>query len=199
MTNSLSQEVKSGRIRRPVYDESPFMSFSITERKKAITVARGTKLKVVSGEQDADGDMIETTIQQVRMVDESQFVKLYTGQISALFELSKPAIKVFGLLMNEQQTRIGTDQVFLSFKIAQRMCIANGWPAITQVSYSRGIADLSDAKIIAACSNGAGWFFVNPAIVFNGDRARFITEFRKKPKSVGMDTKTQDMFKEIEF
>ena len=159
---------------RVVYDENPFLRFTVTAKKRSMTVAKGTEAHT------DQGDLMETTIAQIRYVDEDQFVKLFTSQVVALFDLSASGLKVFSLLLCEQQTKIGTDLIFFSKKQADKYAKTKG-KKISSSTYTRGITDLINAKIIAGADSGIGFFYINPAVVFNGDRARFITEYRKTP------------------
>ena len=158
---------------RQIYAENPFLGFTVTAHKRSMTVSRGTEIVSEDG-----GESFETTIAQVKLVDEGQFIKLFTGQVSALFNLCSAGIKTFGLLLVEAQSGIGSDRVFFSFSEAKTNAKKNGFD-ISKSTYTRGINDLLKSEIIAASEKGQGWFFINPAIIFNGDRARFVTEYRK--------------------
>ncbi|MBL1506096.1 hypothetical protein ELC70_28465, partial [Klebsiella pneumoniae] len=60
----------------------------------------------------------------------------------------------------------------------------------------RGIKELIEKRIIAK-TNEKNWYFINPAIVFNGDRARFVSEIIKKKEVMEGQTEntvsTRDM------
>lgn len=167
---------------RAIFDKNPFLNFTVTANKRKMTVAKGSVIKgeVVEGQED-DIKTFETTIAQTQLVDEDKFIKVFTGQVSAIFDLSAAGIKMFGLLLVEAQKGIGGDMVYLTPAIVAKLAKAQG-KNMSSSTFSRGISDLIDAKIIAACSQGQGWFFINPAIIFNGDRARFVTEYHK-PKT----------------
>lgn len=49
--------------------------------------------------------------------------------------------------------------------------------------FYRGIKELIEKRIIAK-TNEKNWYFINPAIVFNGDRARFVSEIIKKKEAM---------------
>ena len=53
-------------------------------------------------------------------------------------------------------------------------------------SFYRGIAELIQRGLIAE-SDITGKYFTNPAIYWNGDRARFITEMKQAPQILGPD------------
>jgi len=161
---------------REVFAQNPFLSFTVTANKRQMTVSKGS---VITSDDEENPEEFQTTIAQIKLVDSEQFIKLYTGQIANIFELSPAGIKLFGLLLVEVQKKIGGESVYLTYKVIEALAKQNG-KTISQSTYSRGIKDLIEAKIIADNILGAGWFYINPALLFNGDRARFVTEYRKK-------------------
>lgn len=187
MTQAQSEIKKT----RKVFEKNPFLTFTITANKKKMTVSKGS---VITGTTETGEDVeVETTIAQSRLVDEESFVKVFTSQVSAIFDLSSSGIKLFTLLLIEAQKGIGGDMVFLTPSIVAKLAKGSN-KAISGSTYHRGINDLIDAKIIAAASLATGWFYINPAIIFNGDRARFVTEYHK-PKKEKMVNKSQQTLK----
>jgi hypothetical protein len=157
------------------FDTNPFMTgAAVKTKKKNLTVARGTALvDAESGEQQ-----MTTTIAQIKHVDEEQFVKIFSSQIKMYFDLTQPGFKVFMLLMGEVQKAIGVDKVYMTHTAAEKAAKAMG-NTLSRSVFDRGVIDLCANQVIAL-SDEKGWYFINPAILFNGDRARFVTEFRKK-------------------
>lgn len=165
---------------RAIFDTNPFLTFTLTANKRSMTVAKGSVVKgTVNGTDDEE--IFETTIAQKTMVDADQFVKVFSSGVAAIFDLSSPGVKMFSLLIIEAQKGIGGDLVYLSPAIVNKLAKSNG-KTMSSSTFSRGISDLVNAKILAASSQGQGWFYINPAIIFNGDRVRFVTEYHK-PKT----------------
>jgi hypothetical protein len=54
---------------------------------------------------------------------------------------------------------------------------------LSESIFYRGIKELIEKRIIAK-TNEKNWYFINPAIVFNGDRARFVSEIIKKKEAM---------------
>jgi hypothetical protein len=158
----------------PIYSENPFMTgISLKTKKRKLTVARGTSLTDVdTGEQE-----LTTTIAQIKEVDEEQYIKVYSGKIKFYFDLSSAGFKVFMLLLQSVQQTVGLDRVYMTHQRASKSMEAMGG-TLSRAVYDRGVNDLCAKKVIAACDE-SGWFFINPAIIFNGDRARFVEEYRK--------------------
>jgi hypothetical protein len=154
------------------YEVNPFIDkLVVTTRGRRLTVARGSTLvDLKTGELDG-----VTEVVQVIEVDEGQFVKLFTKDLAAWFDLRKPAMRVFGaLLVAIQESAIGRDLLYLdhsnshvsSFKISKQ-------------TFYVGIDELLSKGFIAR-HRSAGWYFINHTMFFNGNRARFVKEYRKK-------------------
>lgn len=167
----------------PTYKENPFMpDLKLSIRPKRLTVARGSTL--IDG---STGEIQGTTeVQQVIPVDETQFVKLYTANIGVFFDLSKSGLKVFCALMLAVQKKAGTDLVYLD------LASLPDEVKLSKQTFYRGLTELIENKFVAK-HQSANWFFVNPNLFFNGDRVRFVREYRKVKKS---DVYTIDMFPE---
>lgn len=166
------------------FETNPFMStVAVRTKRRSLTVSRGTKLTDV----DTGREELTTTIAHIKSVDEESFVKVFSSQIKLYFDLPAPGFKVFMLLLKEVQEKIGIDRVSLTYVRAQKLAKSMG-NTLSRSVFDRGILDLCDRKIIAL-TDELGFYFINPAVLFNGDRARFVMEFRKK--KVGDDSQMQ--------
>jgi intergrase/recombinase len=112
-------------------------------------------------------------------VEEAQFAKLYLAQLSAFWDLSKPALRVFSYILTTLEPK--KDQFFFDLdscleytKYSQRNHILTG------------LSGLIEAGIIAR-SNKHYIYFINPLVVFNGDRVSFTKTYIKKKKSLIKD------------
>jgi hypothetical protein len=173
------------------YEVNPFIDQLVVKtRGRKVTVARGSTLVNRQGEVEG-----VTEIAQIVEVDEGQFVKLFTKDLAVWFDLNKSAMRVFGaLLATIQQTSIGRDLVFFDHTSDQTKQFG-----MSKQTFYRGVEELIDKGFIAR-HRSAGWYFTNPAMFFNGNRARFVKEYRVQTvqppeKAKGMiDDKTLDMF-----
>jgi hypothetical protein len=169
--------VGRGRRGQPLYKTNPFLnSITLEMTEKRLTVARGTKVVDDSGEEIA-----ETTIAQIHLVDNDEFVKLYTRNMSAFFELTKPGNKMLGVLCRAiQKSAIGKDEVLLTYKESKEIYheLSNG-DDLSESTFSRGIGNLIENEFIAESPRAPSIYYINPNLLFNGNRVRFITEFRK--------------------
>ncbi|SSH09058.1 MULTISPECIES: hypothetical protein [Klebsiella pneumoniae complex] len=151
----------------------------VETRKKNLTVSRGTELI----ERKDTSKSYFANIVHTQEVDKEEFIKLYTSQIKAYFGLTKTAYKVFFIFLRIYQDAIGKDHFYLSCKKAMSLAEKIDHFVLSESIFYRGIKELIEKRIIAK-TNEKNWYFINPAIVFNGDRARFISEIIKKKETM---------------
>ncbi|MBA5600975.1 hypothetical protein H1224_07860 [Pectobacterium aroidearum] len=151
----------------------------IETRKKNLTVSRGTELI----ERRDTGKSYFANIVHIQEVDKEEFIKLYTSQIKAYFDLTKTAYKVFFIFLRIYQDAIGKDHFYLSCKKAMSLAEKIDHFALSESIFYRGVKELIEKRIIAK-TNEKNWYFINPAIVFNGDRACFVSEIIKKKEAM---------------
>jgi hypothetical protein len=154
------------------YEVNPFIDRLVVKtRGRKVTVARGSTLV------DMNTGEIEgvTEIAQIQEVDEGQFVKLFTKDLAIWFDLNKSAMRVFGaLLATVQKESIGRDLVFFDHTSEQTKEFG-----MSKQTFYRGVEELIEKGFIAR-HRSAGWYFTNPAMFFNGNRARFVKEYCTK-------------------
>ncbi|MDK6378071.1 hypothetical protein [Lactobacillus crispatus] len=154
------------------HKKNPFVfNMEIDTKKKKLTVDRGSELETEEG-------VFTTTISQIQEVDKEEFLKLFTGQIKFYFDLTQTGFKLFFLIMGIYQKQIGGDEIYLNFETAKEEAEKYDY-TISKAVYYRGLKVLLEKKMIAK-SVKKYIFYINPAIVFNGDRARFVKEIRIK-------------------
>ncbi len=164
------KEEKTGVRNAKKWDANPFLvPLIIKTKNKKMTVAKGATIV------DLDTGEIEgrTEIQQIIEVDEGQFIKLFTKDLSIWFDLNKSSLRVFGaLLATVQNSAIGRDLVFFDYgeKATKEF-------KMSKQTFYRGIDELITKSFIAR-HKSPGWYYINPAMFFNGNRARFVKEYR---------------------
>lgn len=168
---------KRARVPRIKYANNPFLRDVVaTLGDKRVAVAMKANLM----ELDHDtGELTNIPGQITKMIsaDRESFVKLYTAQIDAFFELSKPGRTVVKYLIWLHQ-REANSHLF----ILHHSQVAESGMQISRSTWFDGIADLIDKKIIAP-STVTNAYFLNPAVFFNGDRTRLVIEVRKMRKA----------------
>lgn len=166
----------------PVFTENPFVENAIenieentVSKRRFIKGSKGVEQTIIN----SDGEVTGTTafLQQIE-IDEDKFAKVYLSQFAAFWDLSKPAIRVFGYIITN--CMIPNKDVFY-FDIDEALAYT-GYSSSKYIN--TGIAALVVAGIIAR-GNRQNKYFINPLVVFNGNRVTFArTYVRKKKKPI---------------
>lgn len=154
------------------YTKNPFVGqdyLKIDKGTKQILAGATNKLLVNSETGETEGI---TMMHRYKEVDKTTFVKLYVGEVGALFELTKTGLKTFGFVLTCLKINEDTIYIYMPDLISYA-----GWKSLKQAY--RGIGELIHNKIIAPSTKPNIWY-INPNIVFNGDRIAFIKEYRLK-------------------
>jgi len=114
-------------------------------------------------------------------VDADRFVKVFTRHLSVFFDLSQNGLRLFEYVLFEVGRDHSKDAIHMHPKDADRYHQAAGRKGYSRSSYYRAVAELCDRGLLAEAD--IPWkYFINPAVYWNGDRARFVTELRKSPQ-----------------
>lgn len=158
--------------------ENPFMEQavdSIVTNKKTQIIKPSNRSEIqmiVSQDGEVQG---YSAFMRFVEVDEEKFAKVYLSQFESFWELSKPAIRVFGYIINSLKPN--SDSFFL------RMDKCLEYTKYKQKSMIiSGLSDLIENGIIAK-SKYENEYFINPLVVFNGSRVTFAKTYVKKPKT----------------
>lgn len=169
----------STRNSRPVYADNPFLeAFSIKAGPKSVTFATG--LTAIDNEGEKVG---AAAISTFTTVDREEFIKIYVRNINSLFSLSSAAQKVFAtLILAIQREAIGIAHVYFSYQKAVDCCKELKIEPYSKPTYTRGMSDLVKSNFIADNKEGPCWYWINPNVVFNGDRVSFIENYKIRRK-----------------
>lgn len=162
------------------FEENPFIEKAINEIEvvKKTQVLRGKNKSEVKLIVDEKSGEIEghTAFMRFIEVDEEKFAKLYLSQLSAFWDLPKPAIKVFSYIMTVLIPKRDEFYFFME-------------DCLTYTGYSsersvfEGLSGLIDSGIIARGKDNVR-YFINPLVVFNGNRVTFAKTYIKKRKEI---------------
>ena len=157
--------------------ENPFMKQAIEDIEnhvvKKYKSSTGSDKKAVVAAADTDtGEVFRTSFIRQIEVDEEQFAKLYLNNFAAFFDLSQAAIRVFGYIMTCMKPKNDMIMFILEDCLEYTKYTSKG-------TVYRGLAELVKAEIIARGINENLWF-INPLIVFNGDRVSFTKKYVRK-------------------
>lgn len=160
-----------------VHTENPFLDgVGYNTRRKTEILYDGHQAVV----HNETGEVLEDhlAVARVRLVDSDQFVKLYLENLHVFFDLGKAAQRVAEFVLHMVGTRaIGRGEVLLAFSEYETYYATR--TGGTRPTWLRGLQELASKNLIARSPTKNVWF-INPAVTFNGDRARFITEIRRK-------------------
>lgn len=158
-------------------EENPFMKQAIEGIenhvvKKYKSNSGGDKRAVVALADTETGEVFKTSFIRQIEVDEEQFTKLYLSNFAAFFDLSQAAIRVFGYFMTCMKPK--NDLIIFN----RKKCLEYTKYKTDKAVY-KGLAELVKAEIIARGPADNLWF-INPLIVFNGDRVTFAKTYVRK-------------------
>lgn len=177
---------KKERSRVIRYEVNPFIEGMIIPLKsKNIQLSRlGRDQNILVNQ--TTGENHGTHVTTYKRVDSEEFVKLFTANIALTFELKAAGIKAFSVLVwTLQEKSISRDLVPLDRFVLDSFLEAHKDKnlALSLATFARGLAELEKAKIIAKQIR-AGWYYINPNFIFNGDRIAFSTVIERKKRSV---------------
>lgn len=163
-----------------IYYENPFLKQAVEQVQKNIvkkykSATRTDEKAILKAYDESTGEVLGHTqfIRQIE-VDEDQFAKIYLSNFSAFFDLKPQAIKVFGYILN--QLVPNKDE----FIFILDDCIKyTGYKSDTSIRI--GLTNLLENKIIAR-GRKEYFYYINPMVVFNGNRITFAKTYVKKKK-----------------
>lgn len=160
--------------------ENPFLKQSLEVVNQ--NLARKYKTATKTGEKAIlqafdpnSGELLGHTqfIRQIE-VDEDKFAKLYLTRFPQFFDLKPQAIRVFGYILNQL---IPNRDEFIFDR--EECMIYTGYKSDKSVFI--GLTELLKSEIIARGSKDYK-YFINPMVVFNGNRISFVDTYVKKKK-----------------
>lgn len=162
-------------------EENPFLKQAVQQVQNSIvrkykTASNTDQRAVLKAFDENTGEILGSTqfIRQIE-VDEEQFAKVYLSNFSAFFELKQQAIKVFGYIL----TQLVPNKDEFVFLLDD--CIKyTGYK--TKASVFQGLGQLVQNEIIARGKTDF-LYYINPMIVFNGNRITFAKTYVKKQKN----------------
>ena len=174
----------------PAYENNPFIKdiLNLKLRKKTISISRNPEMAINEhGEYIGDKFMIVK-----RKVDKDEFVKVFKDQLAVIFELTRTAQKVLTYFIKV----LGVNKDFVVFDINK----AKEYSGLSsKASIYLGLSELIQKQVIAK-SYLTQIYFINPTILFNGDRLVVINAWErngKKGKSMVPDDWQFDKSKAI--
>ena len=130
------------------------------------------------------------TIHQVEERDDAEFVKVFAAGVSASYDLTKTAQRVFQVVLDQYQ-RTPMSKGFADY--VNLFWFDDGIDGrsvgMSEYTFKRGLRELVDKSFLAPKDSASFW--TNPALFFKGDRVMFIKEYRRRAR-VGEDQERRE-------
>jgi hypothetical protein len=162
-----------------LYKSNPFTEvLEIRTKKKMIKVGHGKQLI-----DTRTGEMENVTqIITYKEVDDDEFVKFFTGNIALTFDLTAAGNKAFQLVMRvAQKEAIGRDDIYLNDEVVESF-VSEFKVKLSISTFRRGLKEILLKQILAK-STKTNVYYINPNLIFNGDRVAFTQAVKRKKKS----------------
>jgi hypothetical protein len=153
----------------PAYDRNPFIEsiMDLKIKKKTISISRNPEAAInEKGEYVGDKYMIVK-----RKVDKEEFVKVFKDQLAIIFDLTKTGQKMLTYFIKV----LGINKDFVVFD-KDKAKLYSGLHS--KASMYAGLSELIQKQIIAK-SNLTQIYYINPSIIFNGDRLMVLNQWEK--------------------
>ena len=164
--------------------ENPFLKEAIEQIQSSIVKryknTSGTSKNAILQAVNSDGELVGHTsfVQQIEL-DDQQFTKIYLSGFSAFYNLKNQGIRVFGYIMTKLTPK---QDMFIFLKDE---CLEHtGYKS--EKSIFIGLGSLVENNIIAR-GPADNLYFINPMVIFNGDRVSFTKTYVKKQKGKVID------------
>lgn len=153
-------------------------------RRRLVKSGRMDKLFNAAGESAG-----VTAIHQIEERDDAEFVKVFAAGVAAGYDLTKTAHRVFQVVIDIYQrtpmSRGYADSIDLYW-------FGEGIEGIdvdmSEKTFQRGLKELLEKRFLWPKNPASYW--VNPALLFKGDRVLFIKEYRRR-SSFGEELEAQ--------
>lgn len=180
MVPIVPETVNTGTGVQENWSENPFwFGFQMETRKKRAKLETADPKMLVGMTTGTKEGVSE--ISRVYEIDSEAFVKVYTRFMHIFFDTSKNAQKLFEVIMWKVGNDKENDCIYLHHKEANAYHKRARGTGYSSSSFYRAVDELIGKGIVAR-SALPHQFWINPAIFWNGDRLRFITEFKRQPQ-----------------
>ena len=159
------------------YRENPFLDKIVIQTRGKRIRSNVTSHHIIEND---TGNISGLSLSAFAEVDTEEYVKVYTMNLGMMFDLSSAAMRILNIVMRAMQKHsINKDTLYLNLDRANEISKNMNNKGIAKASFYNGIKELIDRKIIAK-SVDTNLFFINPNVIFNGDRVTFMNTYQKK-------------------
>ena len=156
-----------------VFADNPYLVHGLVKTKTKRTINKRGDMLVMQ----ETGEVVPAQIAgiwQAHEVDDAKFIKIFAGAMSQFFGFTKAGNQMFQVLLKEVQKNINTDRLYFSFKKLEREGLE-----LSQATFTRGMRELINQEFLAPATE-IGWYWLNPSMMWNGDRFAYVQEYRRK-------------------
>lgn len=173
----MAREIKNIRSLKGV-DKNPFKrelleDFQVVKKREYIDQAgqKGVTNTIIS----RDGEEVgESRFFRYKKYDSEQFAKVFVNRVSAMWDMPKPASRVFSYILSILPK--DKDTIYMDINSTKKFTKYSN-----DASVWSGIKWLMENDFLAK-SDRMNIYFINPTIFFNGDRAAFVDVLIKDDK-----------------
>lgn len=174
---------------KTTWTSNPFWgAFELSTRRKKETINEDGLVVVNTSTGDETGTAV---VCRVFEVDTDRFVKVFANHLKVFFDLSLTGIKLLQVIMYEMGREPNNDYVYLSASSVVDHLKKTG-RKYSSASYYRARDELLVKGFIAE-SVRTHIYWINPALFWNGDRVKFITELRPAPEVLPSQNKSNSI------
>ena len=168
------------------YKESPFVDemthFETSTKRVTLKRSADSQMFLIN----EDGEQLNTSVVVEKQVDSEQFVKIFVNEISSLFDMKPAGQKVLMMLIwvYGTQWKINKDTVALdsyALEDFSEYAKTKGLKVFERRTLTVGINELIKNNVIAAHQK-RGWYFINPAFLFSGNRINYVRSIVRNEK-----------------
>jgi len=158
----------------PAYAVNPFLDkVTLGSAKTKKKVKGNIKLPNVDGvEVEVNVDGRDFMVNDNKMVDQEEFIKIFKDTLRYLMKLSPTAVKVMAFVLDRSMP----NQDAITYSVEQCMQYT-GFKG--RQSVYDGLSELAQKGFIARAKT-RGKLYINPSYIFNGNRIVLVKRFQKR-------------------
>ena len=129
-------------------------------------------------------------IHQVEERDDAEFVKVFAAGVSASYDLTKTAQRVFQVVLDQYQRTPMSKGFADSIELFWFGDGIEGRDVgMSERTFRRGLIELLEKRFLYPKTSSSYW--TNPALFFKGDRVMFIKEYRRRKASADQEARNE--------
>ena len=158
-----------------IHEQNPFLpelSGMKTRRKRVTVKSDKAIVDTKTGEVENVAEVVS-----VQNVDNEQFVKVFTSNLRSFFNLKPSTYRLVQVLLYQIGQAPQKGAVYLNLSVAERYFEQTDQKPVSKATFHNSIKELIKKGFIAE-SPDPNLYWINPTLFFNGDRVRFVKEYR---------------------